>query len=136
MSQSNKRASMELIQLLTESLGVQENQAQGGAGLIFQLAKDKLGDESFAQVAQYIPGINDLLQAAPKSGGMMGALGGLAASMGGGVGQLGTLATLAGGFDQLKMDSGMISKFLPIVLSFVQNQGGDEIKNLLAKVLS
>ncbi|NET82576.1 MAG: DUF2780 domain-containing protein [Moorea sp. SIO1F2] len=127
---------MELIQLLTESLGVQENQAQGGAGLIFQLAKDKLGDKSFAQVAQYIPGINDLLQAAPKSGGMMGALGGLAASVGGGVGQLGTLASLAAGFDQLGMDSGKISKFIPIVLSFVQSQGGDEIKNLLAKVLS
>ncbi|NEO03285.1 MAG: DUF2780 domain-containing protein, partial [Moorea sp. SIO3I7] len=67
---------------------------------------------------------------------MMGALGGLAASMGGGVGQLGTLATLAGGFSQLEMKSDMISKFLPIVLSFVQSQGGDEIKNLLAKVLS
>ncbi|NEO41015.1 MAG: DUF2780 domain-containing protein [Moorea sp. SIOASIH] len=127
---------MELIQLLTENLGVQENQAQGGAGLIFQLAKDKLGDESFAPVLQSIPGINDLLQAAPKSGGMMGALGGLAASIGGEVGQLGTLATLAGGFSQLGMDSGMISKFLPIVISFVQNQGGDEIKNLLEKVLS
>ncbi|NEO65731.1 MAG: DUF2780 domain-containing protein, partial [Moorea sp. SIO4G2] len=85
---------------------------------------------------QYIPGINDLLQAAPKSGGMMGALGGLAASVGGGVGQLGTLASLAAGFDQLGMDSGKISKFIPIVLSFVQSQGGDEIKNLLAKVLS
>ncbi|NEO72965.1 MAG: DUF2780 domain-containing protein [Moorea sp. SIO3H5] len=127
---------MELIQLLTENLGVQENQAQGGAGLIFQLAKKQLGDESFTEVAQYIPGINDLLQAAPKSGGMMGALGGLAASMGGGVGQLGTIASLVGGFDQLKMDNDMISKFIPIVLSFVQSQGGDEIKNLLAKALS
>lgn len=36
---------MGLVQLLTENLGVQESQAQGGAGLIFQLAKDKLGED-------------------------------------------------------------------------------------------
>ena len=41
---------MELIQLLTESLGVQESQAEGGAGLLFQLAKDKLGNDDFAKV--------------------------------------------------------------------------------------
>lgn len=33
---------MELIQQLVSNLGVSEDQAKGGAGLLFNLAKDKL----------------------------------------------------------------------------------------------
>jgi hypothetical protein len=33
------------------------------------------------------------------------------------------------------MDSGMISQFIPIVLSFVQSKGGDAAKGILAKIL-
>ncbi|NET35661.1 MAG: DUF2780 domain-containing protein, partial [Cyanothece sp. SIO1E1] len=77
---------MSLIEQLTSTLGVQENQAQGGAGLIFQMAKDKLGDEDFAQIAQSVPGLGEMLQSAPGSntagGGMLGALGGLASAVG------------------------------------------------------
>jgi hypothetical protein len=56
-------------------------QAKGGAGLLFQLAQDQLQGDQFAQVAQYIPGIGDMMSAAPKAGGMAGALGGLASAM-------------------------------------------------------
>jgi hypothetical protein len=33
------------------------------------------------------------------------------------------------------MDSGLISKFVPIVLSFVRGKGGDGVGSLLQKVL-
>jgi hypothetical protein len=56
--------------------------------------------------------------------------------IGGGAGQLGALVSLAGGFKSLNLDSGMVAKFLPIVLSFVQSQGGDGVRDLLAKVLT
>ena len=128
---------MELIQLLTENLGVEQSQAIGGAGLIFQLAKEKLGDDDFSQVAQSVPQINDMLQQAPESGGLLGALGGLASAMGGDTADsVGDIMSLAGGFSKLGLDSGMIVKFIPLILSFVQNQGGDEVKNILEKVLS
>ena len=126
---------MELIQLLTENLGVEESPAQGGAGLLFQLAKDKLGDDDFATIANYVPGIENLLSSAPEAGGMMGALGGLASAMGGVGAGIGNLI-LAGGFSKLGLDSGMIAQFVPIILSFLQNQGGDEIKDLLENVLN
>ena len=126
---------MELIQLLTENLGVEESPAQGGAGLLFQLAKDKLGDDDFATIANYVPGIENLLSSAPEAGGMMGALGGLASAMGGEGAGIGNLI-LAGGFSKLGLDSGMIAQFVPIILSFLQNQGGDEIKDLLENVLN
>ena len=126
---------MELIQNLTSNLDVDENQAKGGAGLIFQLAKEQLGDGEFSQVASVVPGIGDLIGAAPHpGGGLAGAIGGLAGAMGGG-GKVATLAALAGGFGQLGLNPTMVSQFVPIILSFVQNQGGDGVKDLLAQVL-
>ncbi len=125
---------MELISQLTSSLGIGEDQAKGGAGLLFNLAKDKLGAGDFAKVADAVPGMDGLLDAAPSSGGGIGGmLGGLASSIGGG--DLGDLAKLAGGFDKLGLDAGMIQKFLPIVLDFVGQKGGDTVKNLLSGVL-
>lgn len=75
-------------------------------------------------------GIDDLLNAVPSGGGFMGALGKIASSLGGGAGKLGDLASLAGGFSKLKLDSGMVGKFVPVILSFVQSRGGDMVKNL------
>jgi hypothetical protein len=40
-----------LIQQLVVDAGVSEEQAQGGAGLLFSLLKDKLSSGDFAQVA-------------------------------------------------------------------------------------
>ena len=126
---------MELIQQLTSNLDVDENQAKGGAGLIFQLAQQQLGDGEFSQVASAVPGISDLIGAAPAGGGgLAGAIGGLAGAFGGG-GKVASLAALAGGFGQLGLNPTMVSQFVPIILSFVQNQGGDGVKDLLAQVL-
>jgi hypothetical protein len=126
---------MELIDFLTENLGVQKGQATGGAGLLFKLAKEKLGDQDFSQVAQHVPGLNDLIESAPESGGIAGALGGLASVIGGGGSELGSLAALAGGFSSLGLDSGMISKFIPLILSFVESKGGGAVRGLLEQAL-
>ncbi len=130
---------MELIQQLAQGLNINEDQAQGGAGLIFKMAQEKLGDGDFSQVANAVPGIAGLIGAAPAGGGgLAGAIGGLAGAMGGGGGAMGNvanLAALAGGFGQLGLNPGMASKFIPIILSFVQNQGGDGVKDILAGVL-
>ena len=83
-----------------------------------------------------MPGINDLLQSAPESGGLGSALGDIASALGGDAGKLGDLASLAGGFSKLKLDAGMIGKFIPIILSFVQSKGGDSVKDLLGSVNS
>ena len=126
---------MELIDLLTNNLRVQEDQAKGGVGLLFNLAKEKLGDSDFSEVAQHVPGINELIGSAPKSGGLGSALGGLASSIGGDVSKLGNIASLASGFSELGLDSSMIGKFIPIILSFVESKGGSGVKGLLEKVL-
>ncbi|NJN72759.1 MAG: DUF2780 domain-containing protein [Limnothrix sp. RL_2_0] len=128
---------MELIQLLTSQLGVSEEQAKGGSGLLLKLAKEKLDSGEFDKVKESVPGIEALLSAAPDSGagGMAATLGGLASSFGGSAGQLGALASLAGGFKSLDMDAGMVSKFIPIIMSFVQSEGSDTAKQLLEQAM-
>ena len=126
---------MELIQMLVQQLGVSDEQASGGAGLLFKLAQEKLSSGDFSQMEGAVPGVENLISSAPQAGGLAGALGGLVSSFGGGGSQLAGLAELAGGFKNLDLDSGMIGKFIPIVLSFVQSKGGDALKQMLAKVL-
>lgn len=125
---------MELLNLLMQNLGVSEEQAKGGAGMLFTMAKGKLGAEDFGKVASAVPGIDDLLKSAPQ-GGVGGALSGITSALGGGAGKLGDLASLAGGFSKLGLSSEMVGKFIPIILSFVQSKGGDTVRNLLGGVL-
>ena len=127
---------MELIQQLVSKLGIQEEQAKGGAGLLFKLAKEKLDTNSFSQIAGAVPDVDNLIGSAPESGGLMNALGGITSALGGKAEGLGQVAGLASGFSKLDLDSGMVTKFVPVVLSFVQSQGGDKIKGLLESVLS
>ncbi len=125
----------ELITQLVSQLGVQEGQAKGGAGLLLKLAQSKLGGD-FSKVSAAVPGLQDLIKSAPEAGGAGKLLGSLAGALGGGkAGGLADLASLAGGFSQLKLDPQMISKFVPVILSFVQSKGGQEAVKLLAGVL-
>ena len=141
---------MELVNLLTQQLGINTQQASGGLGLLMGAAKAKLGGD-FGPVAKALPGVEDLIAQAPKPegvtgavgggiGGALNAVGGLlsgagASGAGGALGSLGNLASLAGGFKQLGLSTDMIGKFLPIVLGFVQSKGGDAAKGLLERVL-
>lgn len=125
---------MELVQQLVAGAGVSQSQAEGGAGLLFGLVKDKLSSGDFSQVASAVPGVDNLIDSAPSSGGGLGGLlGGVASAMG--ANQLGNLASLAGGFSKLDLDTGMIGKFVPIVLSYLQSQGGDGVTSLVSRVL-
>lgn len=137
---------MELVNLLTDQLGINTQQASGGLGLLMGAAKAKLGGD-FGQVANVLPGVETLIQQAPKPegavgtagggiGGALGAIGGLLSGAGGGgLGSLASLASLAGGFKQLGLGPDMIGKFVPVVLGFVQSKGGDASRSLLERAL-
>ena len=79
----------ELVKALVAQLGVTDDQAAKGSGLLFKAAKERLGGD-FSKIEQALPGISRLIQAAPSasasaSGGGLGAmLGGLASALGGG----------------------------------------------------
>jgi hypothetical protein len=77
--------------------------------------------------------LNDALQGG--GGGIMGAVGRLASKHGGKTGELGNMASLAGRFSTLGSSGGMISKFISILLSYVQGKGSNEAMQLLQKAL-
>ncbi len=126
---------MDLVTMLTSQLGINEDQAAGGAGLLFKMAKEKLGDGDFSKIANAVPDVANLIGKAPESdssGGLMGAIGGIASALG--AEKLGGLANLASGFSKLNLDESMISNFIPIILNFVKDKAGDEVMGLLSKV--
>lgn len=130
----------ELLGMLTSQLGVKEEQASGGAGLLFKMAQEKLGGD-FSQVASALPGVTDLISKAPAAdtaggatSGLMGMAGSAMSAMGVG-GGLGDMAKMAGAVESLGLDMGTIMKFAPIVMEFAGKQGGDEVMGLLSKVL-
>lgn len=122
----------DLLQSLTSQLGVTTEQAVGGAGALFNLAKSRLPGADYAQIASVVPDIDNLIAAAPQ---VKDSATGAVASMLGGENGLGSLATLASSFSQLGLSSDMISQFTPIVLDYLQQSGGTDVMALMKGAL-
>jgi hypothetical protein len=125
----------ELIDMLTKNLGVNAAQAEGGAGVLFKAAKDKLGGAEFDQLLGGVPGLSDLLKKAPAAGGgggLGGLLGGLAGAMGG---NAGLIATIVGGFGKLGLTADHAKKFVPVILSFLRTKVGPDVVSKLEQTL-
>jgi hypothetical protein len=113
----------ELVGTLTKELGVTEDQARGGAGALFGLAKRKMEPSQFDEVAKHVPGMDGLLKGAPDLGG--DATGG----------KLGTMAAAAGAFKKLGLQPSMATKFVPVLTQFVGGKGGSGVASMLAGAL-
>jgi hypothetical protein len=125
---------MNLVEQLMSRLNISEAQAQGGAALLFHLAKSQLGHEEFTRMASSVEDIDDLMQAAPSSqGGIGGVMGGMASTPGDPSTDLNNEVAVANGFAQLDLDQSMIEKFVPIMLSFMREQGDESKRELLEK---
>jgi hypothetical protein len=132
---------MDLVKMLTSQLGVTEPQASGGAGALFDMAKGALSETDYAQVANAIPGIGDLIASAPsvskstsdtssKIGGLAGGLGSLTKA----VDSANTFAAVTDQFKQLGLKADMVSQFIPVLLSFANSAGGESVMKILQSV--
>ena len=126
---------MELIEVLQKSLGLQEEQAKEGAGLLFRLAKERLRMVDFSRVAHYVPDIDEMIEAAPKFGGTVNSFGGLGSAIGGEIARPATLSSLADEFSRLGLDTRRTSEFVSLVLKDLRSKGGERTKLLLEKAL-
>ena len=124
---------MGLVDLLSSQLGVTKDQAKGGAGSIFQLAKQNLSVEDFSSIAKAVPGIDQMIGAAPKMEGSSSSLGNISSMMGSN--KLGGMAGLTSSFEKLGLSGEMVNKFTPIILDYVKNKGGEHAMNLLKGAL-
>src|SRR5262245_5072792 len=127
-----KNPSPELVGQLTKSLSIKPEQAIGGAGAIFGLAKTRLKPDEFGQISKVVPGMDGLLGAAPKpQEGSMDIT-----SMAGMIpGKYGRLAQVAGAFQSLGLSPSMAAKFLPVMSKFVQTKGSAKTAALLTGAL-
>src|SRR5262249_49782470 len=82
-----------LVGQLTSKLGVTPEQATGGAGAIFGLAKTKMSPADFSKLSGVIPGMDKFLGAAPAAG---AAAGGAAPAAGAAAGGAAPAAGAAG----------------------------------------
>jgi len=129
-----------LVDALVRQLGITPEQASGGAGSIFSMAKQEMNSADFAKVSTAVPGMNELLAAAPSqaapSSNMTGLMGMAASALGGSGSSVGRLASLAGSFQSLGLNSDMVSRFIPVILQSVQSQGGSATMGLLQSALA
>src|SRR5215218_3582683 len=112
--------SPELVGKLTKELSITPEQATGGSGALFGVAKSRLKPEDFLKVANVVPGMDGLLKAAPKpkhegtdSTDLLGSVGSMLP------GKAGAIASTAGAFKQLGIPPETAIKFLPIMTKFV-----------------
>jgi hypothetical protein len=123
----------ELIDMLTNNLGVNGAQAEGGAAVLFKVAKDKLGDAEFGKLLGGVPGLSDLLSKAPAPGG--GALGGLLGMAGSMGGNAGAIAAVLSGFGKLGLTADHAKKFVPVIMQFLRTKVGADVVSRLEQTL-
>jgi hypothetical protein len=123
----------ELVDMLTKNLGIDGRQAEGGAAVLFNAAKQKMGGAEFSQLLGGVPGLPDLMHKAPPGGGgLSGMLGGLAGAMGG---NAALIATVVGGFGKLGLKPDDAKKFVPVILEFLHSKVGADVVSKLEKTL-
>ena len=123
----------ELVDMLTKNLGIDGKQAEGGAAVLFNAAKQKMGGAEFGQLLGGVPGLSDLMHKAPAAGGGLGGmLGGLAGAMGG---NAALIATVVGGFSKLGLKADDAKKFVPVILEFLRSKVGADVVSKLEKTL-
>lgn len=125
-----------LTDILVSQLSVSQQQAFGGAGALFQVAKQNMDPQAFSTLSQSVPGMNDMLAAAPTPSDPVSSLAGsLSSMMGDTDNTLGTVASLAASFNELNLSPEMVGQFIPIMTEYVKNTGGQVTANLLQAAL-
>jgi len=109
------------MSLLRRTLGMSEDQMEGGLGSILTLAQEKLVAGDFDKIASVIPGASGYLEKAKELGAV--------------VGPLGNVEGLNGALGRLGIDQETAEKFVPAVKDLVSRLGGSDVGNLLGGVL-
>lgn len=124
-----------LVSMLVGRLGVDSQQAMGGAGSIFSLAQQRMNPSDFIQLSGSLPGMDRYLAAVPTQSPSRVIWGSATNISDGQGGALGRLAVLAATFQSLGMRADMIGQFVPLVLQYVQGQSGPAMTSLLQNAL-
>ena len=132
-SVSGQAGDSDLISKIADRLLITKEQATGGAGAIFEYAKQNLSADDFATIAKGVPDMDELLAAAPKgaSDSALGKPNTLTQDSMISTGSVGGLSGLASSFESLGLDAALVKKFVPIMSDYVGSVSGEQAMALL-----
>lgn len=98
---------MQLVNQLTDQLGISTKQAAGGSAALLALAQENLSSENMKALSESVPGLDTLLNSSDS------------------LDSITNLSSVKSVFEQLGLDSDMVSQFTPIIQSYLEGQGVD-----------
>jgi len=125
----------DLVGLLASQLGVSQDQAEGGAGSIFKLAKQNLSNQDYSSLASKIPGLDKMIGTAPEPEEKSDLFGSISSLFGSSSDKLDKAADLKSSFQKLGMGGDMVGQFMPIIYNYVKEKGGETLMNSLKEAL-
>lgn len=125
----------DMVKMVTDNLGVEKNQAEGGLGSIFNYAKENLDTDQFSQLSGALPGIGDLISAAPDVSKLteQGGLSGLMDKAAQYNDSLKAVNEVKKQFEALGLKPEMIMQFVQQAKAYLDTEQGQQAKALLTQ---
>lgn len=120
--------SSDLVKQIMEKADVTEEQAEGGAGALFGMAKEELSADDFGKISDVVPNMGGLLDAVPSVGNKQTSVLGKAAK------GLTGMPKVQAAFDKLGISQDKVALFTPVVVNYVEKKGGKVLGDMLGKV--
>ncbi len=113
----------DLIGMLTKEMGITKKQAEGGAGSIFNFAKEGMKDSDFGKLSKVVPGMDGLLGAVPGLGGKSSMLGQATKTLMG-------MPAVYSAFKKLGLSESQVATMMPLLVNYVEKKGGAALARL------
>ncbi len=110
-----------LLNTLGTQLNVTPEQAVGGTGALLGLAKNKLSNADFSQLAKSVPGLEQMSGTSALES-LLGKSGNNS-MLNSALGNVQNMGDVNNAFKALGMDSTMVSQFAPLILQYLGQQG-------------
>ncbi|WJG09472.1 DUF2780 domain-containing protein [Aliiglaciecola sp. LCG003] len=129
--------SNDMVAILAKNLGVNNQQAQGGLGSIFNYVKGNISADKFNQLSDSLPGVSDLINAAPdvsqlkESGGLAGLMDKAAEYND----SLKAINNVKKQFEALGLKPEMIMQYVEQAKAYLDTEQGQQAKQLLMQGL-
>ena len=115
----------DLVGMLTKEMGISEKQAEGGAGSIFNMAKETMPKSDFGSLSDVVPDMSGLLGAVPGMG-KKSMLGKATASLTG-------MPAVVSAFGKLGLKESHIQLMTPLLVNYVEDKGGKALSSMFMK---
>ncbi len=128
-----------LVGSVTDGLGVNKEQAEGGVASLFNLAKSSLGDTDYTALASSIPGVDGLLSKVPDVSSLSSSAGGvgdLLSKASDYSDSLKTINTVKQQFEALGLKPEMITQYISKIQGYLDTDQGQQAKALFTKAVS